>query len=217
MKKTMYIIPLLICITGWLGCKKELSIKEEGNLVPKTVENDKTLPSISVNGTSLHAESVGDADSAMVVVLHGGPGSDYRYLLNCKEFADHSYHVVFYDQRGSGLSKRHGRSSYGIQLMLDDLSAVIAHYEISCTKSFCWVIPGAYAVPLCRQISCAINGSYWQTGALSGKISKDMSLEQKAKITSEMIVITCIRTSLSPAETNRRFGLQVWVINFFRS
>jgi len=131
MKKTMYIIPLLICITGWLGCKKELSIKEEGNLVPKTVEHDKTLPSIYVNGTSLHAESFGEADSAMVVVLHGGPGSDYRYLLNCREFADHGFHVVFYDQRGSGLSTRHGRSSYSIQLMLDDLSAVIAHYRKS--------------------------------------------------------------------------------------
>src|SRR5436189_2847021 len=111
MKKTMYIIPLLICFTGWWGCKKELSIKDEGNLVPKTVETDKTLPAISVNGTILHAQSFGDPDSALVVVLHGGPGSDYRYLLNCKEFANEGYHVIFYDQRGSGLSKRHGRSA----------------------------------------------------------------------------------------------------------
>jgi len=134
MKKTKFIIPFLICMAGWLGCKKELSIKEEGNLVPKTVENDKTLPAISVNGTTLHAESFGSPDSALLVVLHGGPGSDYRYLLNCKEFAEHGYHVVFYDQRGSGLSRRHPKSSYSIQVMLDDLSAVITHYRKSPTQ-----------------------------------------------------------------------------------
>jgi proline iminopeptidase len=131
MKKSAFIIPILICFLGWLGCKKEMSIKDEGNLVPKTVEQDATLPSISLNGTMLHAETFGNPDSAMVVVLHGGPGSDYRYLLNCKEFANRGYYVVFYDQRGSGLSKRYNKSSYSIQLMLDDLSAVIAHYRKS--------------------------------------------------------------------------------------
>lgn len=131
MKKVKFILPVLICFLGWLGCKKEISIAQEGNLVPKTVENDKTLPAISLNGTILHAESFGSPDSAMVVVLHGGPGSDYRHLLNCKEFADQGYYVVFYDQRGSGLSKRHSKSSYSIQVMLDDLAAVIAHYRKS--------------------------------------------------------------------------------------
>ena len=131
MKKAKFILPVLVCFLGWLSCKKEITIAQEGNLVPKTVENDKTLSSITVNGTILHAESFGSPDSAMVVVLHGGPGSDYRHLLNCKEFADQGYYVVFYDQRGSGLSKRHSKSSYNIQVMLDDLAAVISHYRKS--------------------------------------------------------------------------------------
>ena len=131
MKKAKFILPVLICFLGWPGCKKEMSIKEEGNLVPKTVEIDKTIPAISLNGTTLHAESFGNPDSAMVIVLHGGPGSDYRHLLNCIEFAGQGYHVIFYDQRGSGLSKRHSKTSYSIQVMLDDLAAIISHYRKS--------------------------------------------------------------------------------------
>lgn len=113
------------------GCSKELDPAESGLLVPKTVDQDPSLPSISVNGSQFHAETFGHPDSAMVVVLHGGPGADYRYLLNCKDLAGQGYYVVFYDQRGSGLSKRHPKSSYSIQIMLDDLTAVIAHYRKS--------------------------------------------------------------------------------------
>jgi proline iminopeptidase len=131
MKKAKCCIPLFICMISLWGCVKENFITDEGNLVPKTVDVDRTIPSISVNGTVLHAETFGNPDSAMIVVLHGGPGADYRHLLNCREFASQGYYVVFYDQRGSGLSKRHSKSSYGIQTMLDDLSAVIAHYRKS--------------------------------------------------------------------------------------
>lgn len=113
------------------GCENELYINDAGNLVPKTVEQDPSLPSIAVNGTRLHAVAFGNPADPMLVILHGGPGSDYRYLLNCKAFADKGYYVVFYDQRGSGLSLRHPKSIYSIQIMLDDLSAVIAHYRFS--------------------------------------------------------------------------------------
>lgn len=114
------------------SCQKgELNPKTPGNLVPLTVDQDPSLPSIAVNGTQLHAEAFGHPDSALLVVIHGGPGSDYRYLLNCKEFADDGFRVVFYDQRGSGLSKRHPKDSYSIQIMLGDLGGVIEHYRTS--------------------------------------------------------------------------------------
>ncbi len=113
------------------GCTKERLINDDGNLVPQTVEHDASLPQIAVNGTQLHAEAFGHQDSALLIVLHGGPGGDYRYMLNCKTFATQGYRVIFYDQRGSGLSKRHSKDSYSLQIMNDDLSAVIAHYRTS--------------------------------------------------------------------------------------
>ncbi len=104
---------------------------EPGQLVPRTVDEDPSLPSISVNGTQLHAETFGNPADPMIVVVHGGPGGDYRGLLNFSRFSADGYFVVFYDQRGSGLSKRYGKEAYTIQLVIDDLEAVIKHYRQS--------------------------------------------------------------------------------------
>ena len=109
-------------------------MNDEGTLVPKTVEFDATLPAVDLNGTRFHAEAFGNPADPMLVVLHGGPGNDYRYLLNCREFANNGYYVIFYDQRGSGLSKRERKDSYSLQVMLDDLSAIIAHYRSAPTQ-----------------------------------------------------------------------------------
>lgn len=126
-------IPMLLLLAGlFSACEKgELDPKEPGLLVPRTVDQDPSLPSITIHGAQLHAEDFGNPDSALLVVLHGGPGSDYRYLLNCKAFADQGFHVVFYDQRGSGLSQRFPKDSYTLQLMFDELDGVIAHYRTS--------------------------------------------------------------------------------------
>lgn len=135
MKNSKFLI-LLLLSAGLLlsGCEQELSIHEPGNLVPKTVDQDPALPSIQVNGAQLHSEAFGNPNDPMIVVLHGGPGADYRYLLNCKEFASQGYRVVFYDQRGAGLSERFPYSFYTMQVLYDDLTAVIEHYRSSPTQ-----------------------------------------------------------------------------------
>lgn len=126
-----YIIVFLSSQFFIIGCTKEKFIYDEGNLVPKTVDHDPTLPSVSINGTQLHAEAFGDPDSTLIVVLHGGPGADYRSLLKCKDFANRGYRVIFYDQRGSGLSKRYSKEIYSLQIMYDDLTSIIEHYKKS--------------------------------------------------------------------------------------
>lgn len=119
------------------SCTDGLLIDEPGNLVPKTADQDPSLPSITVNGARLHSEAFGPADSSLVVCIHGGPGSDYRYMLNCADLADYGYRVVLYDQRGSGLSQRFSKKSYtglglaALDLLYDELSGVIAHYRTS--------------------------------------------------------------------------------------
>ena len=122
------LILALGCTIG--SCRKgEMDPSQPGNLVPLTAEQDASIPSIAINGTLLHAEAFGPADSALVIVIHGGPGSDYRYLLNCKELAGQGFRVVFYDQRGSGLSQRHNLDEYSLEIMTDDLGDLIAHYK----------------------------------------------------------------------------------------
>ena len=106
---------------------------EPGQLVPRTVTEDPSLPSITVNNTMLHSEAFGDPSDPMIVAIHGGPGGDYRSLLKCKEFASDGYYVVFYDQRGCGLSQRHdaGENNFTIEQYINDLDAVINHYKTS--------------------------------------------------------------------------------------
>lgn len=119
-----------------ISCEK-YDLQEPGNLVPKTADEDPGIPSIIVNGAILHSEAFGHPDSTLIVCIHGGPGSDYRYMLNCKDLANYGYRVVFYDQRGSGLSQRFDAGTYtslglgALDIIYDELSGVIAHYRTS--------------------------------------------------------------------------------------
>ena len=130
-------VAIIISVAVITGCEEERFINEPGYLVPKTVDQDPTLPSITVNGVMLHSDAFGNPDSTMVVCIHGGPGSDYRYMLNGKDLVDYGYRVVFYDQRGSGLSQRLSKQSYlnqgigAVEALYDELNGVIAHYRTS--------------------------------------------------------------------------------------
>lgn len=109
-------------------------LQESGVLVAPTVLEDSTLPSIVINGTTLHSEAFGNPTDPMVIAIHGGPGVDYKSILNFKDLAKDGYYVVFYDQRGSGLSQRHDEEHYDdkvVQFFIDDLSAVIEYYRTS--------------------------------------------------------------------------------------
>ena len=65
----------------------------------------------------------------MIVAIHGDPGADYRSLINFRDLANEGFYVVFYDQRGTGLSRRHSDNIYNVQLFIDDLRAVIEYYR----------------------------------------------------------------------------------------
>ena len=132
--KTLFTLGALALTPVLQQCETVGEIKEPGLLVPKTAEQDPTIPSINVNGAAFHSEAFGPINGPMVVVLHGGPGADYRYLLNCKQLADDGYRVVFFDQRGTGLSQRFKHSYYTLQNMLNDVSAVIEYYRASATQ-----------------------------------------------------------------------------------
>ena len=95
--------------------------------VPATVEDDPTLPSVTIDGVTFHAETFGDPNNPMVVVVHGGPGGDFGYLLNLHELED-DYYVVFYDQRGAGLSPRVPADTLTLQSSVDDLHRIVTHY-----------------------------------------------------------------------------------------
>ena len=95
--------------------------------VPATVADDPTLPHVTIDGVTFHAETFGDRNNPVVVVVHGGPGGDYGGLLNLHALAD-DYFVVFYDQRGAGLSPRVAAAELTLQSSVDDLHRIVSHY-----------------------------------------------------------------------------------------
>lgn len=95
--------------------------------MPATVIDDAALPQIEINGLRLHAETYGDPSNPVIIVLHGGPGGDYRSQLGAKALADTNF-VVFYDQRGAGLSERVPAEELTVPLYMAELDAVIDHY-----------------------------------------------------------------------------------------
>lgn len=110
------------------GC---LSAGDPGNLVPRTVDDDPSLPAITLAGTRFHAEAFGDPGAPLLITLHGGPGADYRSMLPLAALADDGYRVVFWDQRGTGLSARQDAASYGADTYPEDLRLLIDHYTTS--------------------------------------------------------------------------------------
>ncbi len=113
------------------GC---LDADEPGNLVPKTVDEDPSLPAIDLPGTKLHAEVFGSETAPVIVVLHGGPGHDYRGLLGLRNPIDgvrleDRHRVVFFDQRGCGLSRRHDGDEMTIEKYEEDLTAILERFS----------------------------------------------------------------------------------------
>jgi proline iminopeptidase len=95
--------------------------------IPETAEQGPSIPHIEIDGHVFHSEAFGDDNNDVVVVVHGGPGGDYRYLLPLEALAD-DYYVVFYDQRGTGLSPRVPAEELTLESSLEDLDRVIDYY-----------------------------------------------------------------------------------------
>jgi proline iminopeptidase len=118
-----------LCLVALTACSVH-DASEPTNLVAPTVDDDPSLPALDVNGTRLHVESFGPANAPLILTLHGGPASDYRYMLPLADpdtpgslVKDHR--LVFWDQRSTGLSRRHAESSLSMEQYFADLETLI--------------------------------------------------------------------------------------------
>lgn len=105
---------------------------EPNNLVPATVDDDPNIPAIEVNGTRLHLETFGDSKNPVMIFLHGGPGTgDYRAFERMLDEYDgykltDEYHIIMFDQRGAGLSRRYGSMRDALYYSVPELT--LANY-----------------------------------------------------------------------------------------
>jgi proline iminopeptidase len=123
---------MMMAVAGLVACDIN-DPSEAGNLVPKTVDEDPAIPSLALAGTVFHYETFGDPSKPAIIFLHGGPGRDYRSLLRLLDRQDgyaltDDHFVVMWDQRGSGLSRRHDCGAYSDLDRIDaDLDALVDH------------------------------------------------------------------------------------------
>lgn len=124
--KIVFVLIILVVVTYFVGY---LSTRGDYNIA-KTVDEDTTLPHLRINNTLLHLETFGNPDSQKVVILHGGPGFDYKYLYPLKALANNFY-VIFYDQRGTGLSERVSLEDQNLETTITDLDQIIDHFSLN--------------------------------------------------------------------------------------
>lgn len=131
------VTPLLLLSTALLFSSAStacLDPDEEGNLVAPTVDGDPKLPRVELNGSVFHAETFGDPNAPVIIMLHGGPGQSYGEMLRLRQpvdgvrLEDHHF-LVFWDQRGSGLSRRHSAAEVTNEAYEADLAAIIDKYS----------------------------------------------------------------------------------------
>jgi proline iminopeptidase len=126
-------MPIALVGLGMAACDT-MGPSEPGNLVPRTVAEDASLPAIDMNGSRFHVETFGNPSKPVIVFLHGGPGGDYRSLLRLAErFDGHSliddYFLVFWDQRGAGLSERQDKALLTMDMYTSDLNTLVDRYS----------------------------------------------------------------------------------------
>ena len=127
-------MPKLLLAVALLGLTACLDPAEDGNLVPRTADEDPSIPQLSFNGSTFHLETFGDPSAPVIVMLHGGPGGDFRDLLRLRDPVngvrlEDSHLLVFWDQRGAGLSQRHPAGEVTMEAYDRDLDWIVDHFS----------------------------------------------------------------------------------------
>lgn len=73
----------------------------------------------------------GEAGAPPLVLLHGGPGADHRYLLPQMLRLGGGHDLVLYDQRGGGESKSDDRTPVTWRTHVEDLARVVAELGVA--------------------------------------------------------------------------------------
>ncbi len=121
MRHLCLLLPLLFSI---YACE---SLDTIGALVPPTVDQDRSLPSVAVNVAGrqrlIHVRTFGNPSNPPLFILHGSFTDTRPYRNICESLAD-KYHVVIWDQRGCGLSERITEEEFTLETAVDEINAM---------------------------------------------------------------------------------------------
>jgi proline iminopeptidase len=84
---------------------------------------------IEVGTASLYSREIGRGQP--IIVLHGGPDFDHRYLLPDLDRLSDAFRLIYYDQRGRGQSAEHVQpGDVTLRSDIEDLDKVRQHFQL---------------------------------------------------------------------------------------
>lgn len=98
--------------------------------MPKPIPAPREEGFTTTTGSPLYWAKYGRPDAPKLLVLHGGPGADHRYLLPQMLHLGEKHDLLFYDQRGGGRSKADARIPITCEIHVEDLGAVVEEFGL---------------------------------------------------------------------------------------
>jgi proline iminopeptidase len=98
--------------------------------VPKPIPAPREEGFTTTSGSPLYWVKYGKQGAPKLLVLHGGPGADHRYMLPQMLHLGDKFDLLFYDQRGGGRSRSDARLPITWQTHVEDLAAVVREFGL---------------------------------------------------------------------------------------
>jgi proline iminopeptidase len=98
--------------------------------MPKPIPAPREEGFTTTTGSPLYWVKYGRPGAPKLLVLHGGPGADHRYLLPQMLHLGEKHDLLFYDQRGGGRSRADARIPITWETNVEDLGAVVEEFGL---------------------------------------------------------------------------------------
>jgi proline iminopeptidase len=98
--------------------------------MPLTIPPPREEGRTTATEVPLYWAAYGKKGAPRLLVLHGGPGADHRYLLPQLLHLGESHDLLFYDQRGGGKSRTESPAPITWQTHVDDLAALVGEMAL---------------------------------------------------------------------------------------
>jgi proline iminopeptidase len=99
-------------------------------LMPQPIPPPREEGRTTTTDVPLYWAAYGKKGAPRLLVLHGGPGADHRYLLPQLLHLGEKYDLLFYDQRGGGESRSQSLDPITWQTQVNDLASVIRELSL---------------------------------------------------------------------------------------
>jgi len=98
--------------------------------MPKPIPAPREEGFTTAAASPLYWAEYGRAKAQRLLVLHGGPGADHRYMLPQMLHLAERYDLLFYDQRGGGRSKSDVQVPVTWRTHVEDLADVVREFSL---------------------------------------------------------------------------------------